>query len=96
MEIIGAMRDVRFLAGVLCGIIFTVAVGALLKPRPVNEWDAVLGPARDSSIHDSRLYDTCLLSGRTVVACDAQMRLNARDRAADAPGTKYAAPAAKQ
>jgi hypothetical protein len=70
-----------FLAGVLCGAIFTAVGGAAWvrwKPRPEGptDWPGMLA----RSDEDDALYDACLSSGRGTVACDALMRMNARNK----------------
>jgi hypothetical protein len=62
-----------FLAGVFCGALVGLGVGAFLwwKPHPTR------------SVEDGAIYDRCLVqkAGNTV-ACDALMRLLAREKAA--------------
>jgi hypothetical protein len=82
-----------FLAGALCGTIFTAVVGATwiwwkpAHPNPFGQFDEL------RSAEDEYLYDGCLANGRGTVACDAFMRVLDRLRADEAAKKKEAAPA---
>jgi hypothetical protein len=79
-----------FLAGALCGTVLTAVVGAewvWWKPRTnvFDQFDDEHGPwedyAKQRSAEDQDTYDLCLAKGRGTVACDALMRIIARERA---------------
>jgi hypothetical protein len=75
-----------FLAGALCGTVLTVAVGAAwLWWKRADAWPNVSESDTDVGLYhsdkDQNIYDLCLADGRGRVACDALMRLIARDRA---------------
>jgi hypothetical protein len=81
-----------FLAGALCGTIFTAVVGATwiwwkpAHPNPFGQFDEL------RSAEDEYLYDGCLANGRGTVACDAFMRVLDRLRADEAAKKKETAP----
>ena len=77
------MRSWRdFLVGALCGaIVMAAGAGTWVWWRStleVDDWTPV------RSAEDAATYDMCLASGKTTIACDAVMRLLARDAAAEA------------
>jgi hypothetical protein len=75
------LRDMRFLAGMLCGVIVTTVAGtAWLQWKPQRSAD------------DTAIYDICLMNraGNTVV-CDAEMRTIDRERIAEAEMKKRVA-----
>ncbi len=77
-----------FLAGALCGaIVMAAGAGTWVWWRSSLEVDDWI-PVR--SVQDAATYDMCLASGKTTVACDALMRLLAREVAAQAANEEAA------
>src|SRR5262245_31093063 len=68
------MRSWRdFIAGAVCGaLVMAAGAGAWVWWGPVH------------SAQDAAIYDECLAEGKTVIACDALVRMRAREAAAEA------------
>jgi hypothetical protein len=71
-----------FLAGVFCGIIFTLAVGAASLWWKTSYGSPDERGAARSAENDVN-YDMCLAAGNTNVACDALIRMLRRFDAAE-------------
>jgi len=77
-----------FLAGVLCGIILTVVVGAAYfwwKTTHQQPDDMDAGRSAKENVD----YDMCLAAGNTNVACDALIRMLRRFDLAENPFSGY-------
>jgi hypothetical protein len=80
----------HFLAGVLCGAIFTAVVGAALlwwerPPKPaLPTVEQLFGPPPRFDARDNAIYDNCLMASGNTVSCDAMMRVLERERTAEA------------
>jgi hypothetical protein len=81
-----------FLAGVLCGAIFTMVVGGTLVWRKLRASAAAAEWSSVETWHSPEEYDYCLINtAGNKVACDALMRVFDHNRAAKGPWTDYQA-----